>query len=193
MALLALVTSSATRWRHLHCHIAYDCDIGIISWCWCWVVIFISHKPLVFRDTWTHNRSDHGDLDPINRQSQQKDIWYTDNILTITNLNSWRSLLTVVRLPCVAKRYMWCGSGWRKHPFLREYSVHGSTKARQITLDRVGQFWCDMSQTEIQMGPLSINQFGSRNLRTPVQALCNALKGFHYMIFLAVQKFRTAQ
>ena len=35
VALIALVTSLATRWRHLHCHIAYrpiDCPIDIISW-----------------------------------------------------------------------------------------------------------------------------------------------------------------
>ena len=42
VALLALVASLATRWRHLHCHIAYDCSIDIISWYW--VVIFISQS-----------------------------------------------------------------------------------------------------------------------------------------------------
>ena len=31
MVPLELVTSLATRWRHLHCHIALECPIGIIS------------------------------------------------------------------------------------------------------------------------------------------------------------------
>ena len=73
VALLASVTSLATRWwRHLHCHTAYDCPIDMNSWYW--VVIFISQSQsqsfkMVLDSVWdtrTH-RSDQGYLSRIKR------------------------------------------------------------------------------------------------------------------------------
>ena len=40
---LALVSILATRWRHMHCHIAQDCPIDIISWYRVAILISQSH------------------------------------------------------------------------------------------------------------------------------------------------------